>query len=226
MISLALAVAALLTAAPADGEYLQSHGSGSLVIKAGTFKLETLGANGHTCLVEGKIKGELAHANEGKCKLTFGVKGNVVDVKALHSEDCSEWCGARAWLEGEFTRPAPECTRQAVEETRASFKVLYDQKKWKEALAQLTPLLPKCEDMIGRFEVMWIRNDLAITLHHAGDDAACRKTLEPFGDLLTVKPDEYVTAEPSYDGLYQDIARAAQTNAKLCAPAAPKVKKK
>jgi hypothetical protein len=225
------ALALVLTAAPAvpaAGEYILDGGRGTLSLKNGTFAISTVGGNAHLCDVQGTWKGELGTSKVdgiGTCRIKLVAKGDDVEVTPLDAEACRAWCGARATFDGLFLKPIAECRPADVKRSRDAFKKLYVAKRWAEAASLLVPLVEKCERVIDRFEVLWIRNDLAITQHHAGDDAACLKTLEPTGDLRTTSDEDAGGGEPAYEEVLKRLTRATRTNAKVCGFVAPETKK-
>ena len=135
---------------------------------------------------------------------------------------CHNYCGARGSFAGKYILPTPECRSAAVTATRAKFKKRYDAKDYAGARELLAGLLKSCTPVIDRFDLMWIRNDLALTQHHAGDDAGCLATLQPLEDLANEKPEDVGGTEPSFADLWKKIAKATRTNRALCTPKAKK----
>lgn len=205
-------------AAPKPGTYVRAGASGTLVLQKGKFRIDSTGANAHVCSVSGTWSGEKGLANdEGeRCDIGLVAKGDDVEVTAPTTDACRSYCGARASFDGTFFTPPKGCAAADVKKTRASFKALYDQKQYPEALAALAPLLTTCERVLDRFDVMWIRNDLALTQHKAGRDAECLATLEPLSEYRDASLDEPVGYEPAYQDVLARIAKATRTNAKLC----------
>ena len=70
--------------------------------------------------------------------------------------------------------------------------------------------------MVYRTELARIRNDLAITLHHLGDDQGCRRTLEPLRGLADAPDEDLAAGEPALHDTYVELAKATRTNLKLC----------
>lgn len=215
-----LMVAMVLSAGPLEpkaGTYVFEGGAGTLVLSKGTFSIEVVGANAHTCQVSGSWKGASGLANEEgeKCELSFAVKGDEVTVSST-GDACRSYCGARASFDGRYLTPPKGCASAEVKKTRAAFKVAYDKKQYAESIALLKPLLETCVPVLDRFDVMWIRNDLAIAQHKAGDDSACLVTLEPLAEYRDAPPGEPIGYEPSYEDIFARIAKATRTNAKLC----------
>jgi hypothetical protein len=218
-----LVAAALWTAppsSPAPGEYVLEGGNGTLTItrvaKALSFKLEVIGANAHVCELEGTVTGDLGQVHSDACAVQLKVKGDAVEVAAKDAEACRSWCGARAWFGGRYLMPTPSCAAAQVKASRGAFKRHSAAHAFAEAKADLTPLLERCEPVLSRFDLWWIRNDLAITLHHLGDDAGCRSVLEPMTQLARTPDDELGGAEPAFEDLYRKVAKATRANLKAC----------
>jgi len=215
-----LMVAMLLSAgpgAPKPGTYVFEGGAGTLVLTKGTFSIEVVGANAHTCQLGGSWTGATGLASEEgeRCVLSFAAKDGEVSVSST-GESCRSYCGARASFDGRYLTPPKGCAAPEAKKARAAFKAAYDKKQFPEAVALLEPLLETCTPVLDRFEVMWIRNDLALAQHRAGDDQACLSTLEPLAEYRDAPPGEPIGYEPSFADELARIAKATRTNAKLC----------
>ncbi|HEY4370997.1 MAG TPA: hypothetical protein VGN52_03585 [Burkholderiales bacterium] len=208
----------------APGEYLGASGGGALMVSpaaggAQKFTLEANGANGHTCGVDGEIRGRQARvpAEEGQpaCVIDFKAKGDDFDVTG--SDTCRFFCGARATIDGPYLKPAAGCRSAEIKKTRAQFKQAYDRKDYAGARTLLTPLLANCNKTMGDFEDSSIRNDLAVTLYHLNDLAACRQVLESMRELAGMDDQALADNYPPSDAeTYRPLARAARTNLRLC----------
>ena len=211
-----------LLADPTPGEYLATHGRGQLTVTAKTFHLWAFGANGHSCELEGSRTPGGGKAKEGACAVSFAADDAGVTVTALEDEPCRYWCGARAWFDGTYLATPVACLPQRVTATRATFKGHYDRKQWAQAKADLQPVLERCAQVLD-FEVEgWLRNDLALTLHHLKDDQGCLTVLEPLRELAARVDDEVMSPmEPVYEESQRKLAKASVTNLGLCS-AAPK----
>jgi hypothetical protein len=203
------------------GEYVYEGGAGTLTIKAGngkvTFAIETVGGNAHTCGLTGTIAGLEGRTDADEtipaCVFRITLLPGAVTIDTQTNDACRAYCGVRAWFEGKYIRPAPECAPAAVSATRAAFKRLYVAKKWQEARATLEPLL-RCENVVDRFSSAWIRNDVAVTRHALHDDVGCRKVLEPLRDLAA--EDDPGAGEPAFKEELTRIASATRFNLQLC----------
>jgi hypothetical protein len=222
-VTLAL-IALVLAAGPKPGTWVMEGGFGTAVLIKGHFTIETEGGNAHSCSLTGAWAGEKGTvSDEGlPCEVSFTMKGEAMEISAVTEEACSAWCGARARFTGTYVLPAKSCAANAVKQTRATFKKQYGQKHWPEAVATLEPLLATCGNVLERFEAGWVRNDLALAQHHAGDDAACLMTLMPLGHFRDDSGDDLAGAEPALEDLIRKLALATRTNAKLCGYASKK----
>jgi hypothetical protein len=220
------------------GKYYAPHDSGELSITpvdGGKLKLSIFaeGANGHTCEVESEIPADKMEvrvpvetfdpppANRKVCIIQFVPlpKGYNVVVPPASEEACRNFCGARASFYGEYKAREPMCLPKAVRATRAKFKKSYQAKNYEAARSILSPILDRCADNLASETDVYVRNDLALTLHHLTDDAGCLRVLAPHKDLALsteAKVREMFATEPSAVDEWVRIARATQTNWNLC----------
>lgn len=213
------AQAQIVRAQVAPGSYVAEHGFGTLQIKDGKFEIVSVGGNGHTCGVEGVMKGATGVAeDEGDvCKIDFKAKDGGYVVTPTTPETCRNYCGARAYFEGLYLKPAPGCAETEREATKASFKTAYGAKNYAKAQALLAPVLDKCARTLGPMETASIRNDLAITLYHLGKKADCRKVLAPLAKDAAKKDDDLMADYPPSDwDEFKPLIKAARTNLALC----------
>jgi hypothetical protein len=215
------------------GEYQAPASSGTLTFKpvennANPFRIYSEGTNGHVCELEGKLpvgKTQASLATEnGPCLITFQTlaDGYQVDMVERTFDACSTFCGTRASFTGEYRKVDPACLPKAIRKAQASFKKAYAAKQFDKAAKLLEPLLGKCIRSIDLQPRDFIRNDLAITLHHLGDDAGCLKVLEPLAELVRQTDEQVVEGlAPVAVEDQLRIARATRTNFKLCS--APKL---
>jgi len=210
----------------APGEYITQNGWGVLKIEAPAggaqkFSIEAVGANAHTCSLDGAIRGRQARVATGDkeppCVVDFVPKGAGIDVQPKSDEACRAFCGARAQFEGLYDKPAPGCRVGEIAKTRTTFKQQYDKKAYLEARATLIPVLDNCSKTLTDIDEGWIRNDLAITLYRLGDMAECQRVLEPLKELAAMSPKQIEENYPPSDAQNQaPIARAARANLNLC----------
>ena len=209
------------------GEYVGTGGRGTLRVMpdkgdAMRFKLNTVGGNFHVCDLEGVIRRGEARMDESAndklpCIVTFTSTKQGIEVASRHQGTCSTYCGMRAHFEGSYTLPPPECAPSEVRRSRDQFKAQFDKKFYTQARALLTPIVEKCTSLLNDYDEGWVRNDLALTQHRAGDSAACRATLLRLVDLAR-QPDELIKEgyPPSEAEEMLRIARATRYNMKLC----------
>lgn len=225
LVSTAFSVAQ--AAEPAAGRYITEQGWGRLTVmktpagKLG-FQIGVVGANAHTCDVEGEIRGGkavLAAEEKGAkpCVITFTPKAKGAVEVEHNGGECRAFCGARADFAGTYLTPAPGCGDAERGKTRKQFKQLYDAKSYPQALATLAPLLQACAPTLDWLETGRIRNDLAVTQHKVGDLAGCLQTLAPLAEDAR-RTDEQLRGDypPTDAESYAPIVRAARTNLRLC----------
>lgn len=217
-------------ASPSPGYYLAEGGWGHLEIKPSSgkslpFKLFALGANAHTCNLEGVIKGDRAVLDgleDGKaCTVVFSASSGSIQVVPVENEPCRGYCGMRAWFAGTYVLPGQKCTPEAKDRAQKRFTSFYRAKSYAEALAELTPVLSECHRMLHWIEEGHIRNDVAVTQYHLGRIDECRNTLAPV--LKDAGGDEEKLREnlpPTDFDSFLPIAKAAWFNAKLCSSGA------
>jgi len=204
------------------GTYSTEKGWGTLTVaRAGgktTFSIEAIGANAHSCSLEGEIKDGRAtlEGDDGKpCIVSFAARDGGVEVGG--NEACRYWCGARAQFDAVYYPLPKGCSGDDRTAARDRFKKLYDKRQYAEAQATLAPLLSGCGRFLDWREDGWVRNDLGLTQHKLGDDAGCRQTLAPL-TADAAKSDAAISEQwpPSDADDWLPIVRAARTNLKLC----------
>lgn len=208
------------------GEYISEGGAGSLTLKSGKngalrFAIEVVGANGHTCSLDGELtngRAKLEALDEkDPCVVTMTPAPSGIEVKGSASGSCQYYCGVRATFEATYFQPAPACRDKAVATTRKLFKQLYDAKKFAEARAKLEPLLNDCTRSLHWLDSGRIRNDLAVTLHKLGDLAGCQAVLRSLaGDAKATDAELQERYPPTDLESYLPIVRSTRTNLKLC----------
>ncbi len=209
------------------GEYVSGGGLGVLRITpdkgdALRFQLDVRGANFHICELSGVIRNGESRMDDSAheklpCIVTFTSQKSGIAVESKHGRTCSTYCGARAHFEGTYAVPPAGCAPSQVNQIRNRFKATYDQRLFAEARALLAPVVDKCSGTLSDLDHAWVRNDLALTQHRAGDSAACRITLKPWLELART-PDETIRGDypPSDADAMLRIAQATRANMKLC----------
>lgn len=218
-----MAPAAAQTTTPAAGEYTTEGGWGVLTVtsdgRTTRFSIETTGGNMHTCSLEGEIRAGVASLEAGdgqRCTVRFSNAADGIEVSS--DETCHDYyCGVRAIFDGSYLRVPPGCGGKEQQAIRATFKRLYDKKSYTEAQTTLEPLLSRCGRVLDRIDGGWIRNDLAITQHRLGDDAACRRTLQSLAADAAKSDDEVAAELPPMDAeAWLPVVKATRTNLRLC----------
>lgn len=221
--ALLLLAAGAQAAGPAPGAYESHGGWGTLTVHPdGRFGIEALGANAHSCSVEGKLHGESGISQpdppEEPCRLRLAARGDAVKVEILGGEaTCSLFCGARASFDGTYYRPAAGCRPARRQARRDAFLRQYRARQYAAAEATLEALLKDCGDFLFWIELDEVRNDLAIAQHHLGRDADCVATLRPTrafeaGDARKLRE---MLPPVDFDS-YLPVAQAAWNNLRHC----------
>ena len=212
---------------PAPGHYVTEGGWGHLDVKPAAggvaFSIETVGANLHTCSLEGTIRNGVAEvkgdAADPACRVRFKPSPRAVDVESDDATDeaCHGFCGARASFPGTYLVEPPECSAAARKRVDADFQRLYKAGSYDAARAQLAPMLSACGRLLDRWSDSRLRNDLAVTLFHLHRAEECRGVL---AGLLADYP--HTEAElreglppGDFDTMLPEL-RATWHNAKLC----------
>ena len=211
----------------APGEYVQP---GCCVTTLGTptasgqaFTTTAQGANGHSCELSGTVVGRRAvlksEFSPESCELELGeITGGFALTVTAGRDGCRQYCGARAWFEGDYRRPPAACGPTAMRKTRTAFKQAYQAKRYDTARGLIEPLLAECESWTVWDQRAWIRNDTALAQLRAGAPAQCLETLKGFADEIDLSDQEIVDRyhSPSDIDTAQRLMKAARTNRELC----------
>lgn len=229
MLSLTAGAQPAKPAAPAQtvptGTFITEQSWGTLTIKRQgaklLFNLSAVGANAHTCDLEGEIRGlkaDLTEQGEKEgCIVSFKPGADRIAVSASENGLCRNFCGMRADFEGEYFQAPAQCLVDSVEKARAQFRKLYDRKQYAEARSLLEGSLKQCTKFIGPVTTAWIRNDLSVAMHKQGDRKACLDILSPLAADAAKKDAELRDEMPPTDAdIYMPVMRATRTNLKLC----------
>jgi hypothetical protein len=206
------------------------------------FDISTVGANAHTCGLDGKIKKGLAQLDydvqrpEDRCDIRFTTpKRGVVEVVPApeYQEGCRNYCGVRARFDGQYAIPPKNCSQSQIESTTKLFVQKYKSRDYKGAANLLEAIHPMCEPWMSFMDGLDIRNDLAITYHHLQRKTDCMRVLEPFivvgirrygateRNEASLLDDDYLASalvggQPSYTAWAKAAAQSALTNPRLC----------
>lgn len=173
------ALAATLQAGAAPADYGTERGWGSLTLDraARTFAISTVGANAHTCELQGRLSG--AKLNEGtadSCRITLteGRDGRIIVAATQATEEaCRQFCGMRAYFDGDYLPLPAACRPDALRQQHARGLADYRAKRFDAALQTWGAGLAACERLMNRFGVWGWRNDMAIAAHRLGRHADC-----------------------------------------------------
>jgi hypothetical protein len=213
---------------PAPGRYVTLGGWGELQVSAGPagrvdFQLDAVGANAHSCSLQGSARQGLAElpTDEGQpaCRVRFSpAPRGGVDVTSESDAACHGFCGARAWFPGRYEAEPAECAAAARARVDAEFQRQYKAGRYDAAYARLAPVLSACGELLRPDVDGRLRNDLAVTLFHLHRPADCRAALAPLLETYPGSEDDLRENLPPADfEQMAPILRAARHNAKLCA---------
>lgn len=213
-------------AEPAPGEYITERGWGELTVTRKTdgkmhFAIASIGANGHSCTVDGVIKNGRAVLDDlapgSSCQVTFKADATGIDIVLGQPGDCRDYCGMRASFDGHYQVPAAGCRNGQRRAAQSKFAKAYGAKDYQAALALLQPVLQNCAPTLFWLEEAQIRNDLAVTLYHLGRKDECRTVLKPTIDAYGSTEDALSKELPpsDFDSLLP-LAKAAWFNQGLC----------
>jgi hypothetical protein len=217
MVSANMTLAQIST--PAEGDYVINDGVwGTLQVQPrGKFRIETIGANGHTCELDGVIIGGKSTPQKSECQVTFSSDGPDVNVTTNGGGKCVGFCGARSWFEGRYRKPPPSCENKKVQATRKQFQREYQTKNYSAALETIKPVAAQCKQFLYWIDLGWVLNDLALTQFKLGDRASCIRTLQSLAPDAALS-DEQITGKfpPADSDMYLPVVHATRTNLKLC----------
>ncbi len=106
------------------------------------------------------------------------------------------------------------CVPDQLKAARAAFARHAAKKKWRAARDLLQPLLEQCADRIDFEPQAWLRNELAVTLHHLKQDEACRSVLGPLEAFSREVPAD--VGDPPRSEAVRALEKATRTNLDLC----------
>lgn len=203
-----------------EGTYLGAGSESEVVIErndqgAQRFLMNILNS-GHVCIdVAGSIIENQGIVDDeedlGQCRLSFSQNNHILNVGIETYEECHQYCGMRASLEGSYRIPPQLCTLEEIAVQRDEFKQLYDQRQYKDAESRLNKLLSQCDFYLDFVLRDSIRNDLALTLYHQNQPELCIEVLSS-----TVALDQNVYLPLMEQEMYEDTERAIRFNWGLC----------
>jgi len=219
---------------PTPGNYILNHYNGTLRIQRdgldqSHFKIETVGANCHTCDVSGMIQNGVGRSDPAdggeQCRIAFASHGASIEVTPVTEEACRGYCGARASFNGTYSIPPAACTNDAQQAVRDKSLRLYRAHRYAEAANLLRTLTMQCSNFINWIETDRIRNDLALAEFRDGQPAQCLATLNQTvagnaKDLEDLKSGNGNVFLPpcDYDN-YLEVAKSTFFNKALCTKA-------
>lgn len=211
----------------ATGVYEARGGMSTLKIaqgKDGTllFVMDTTGANGHVCGLDGRLRGLVGLANVGAsqaaCVIDFKPGKLSLSVSTSTPEACRIFCGVRAWFEGEYFSPPQGCAATERKARRKAFTERYRAGQYQSALETITAFYTQCADFLDWIEIDAVRNDMAVTQWHLGNKAACLAVLKDTRGARQTNEDALGADLPPADlAGYLPVAKATWFNLKQCA---------
>ena len=210
---------------PVSGVYVTREGTLTLNIskdRTSSFKIGTIGANAHYCLLEGTIQGNTGYAttentSDPKCLVLFTSEQNGINVSTPTEDACRNFCGARAWFEDVYLLPPTACGLSERKATQKTFLSEYRSKNYTHAYDTLNSMYHKCQNLLHWKELDSVRNDLAITQFHLGHKDVCLDILkDTIGARQTNEEMLNQSLPPSDFDSYLPIAEATWHNLNLC----------
>jgi len=220
--SILAGVTAAAAAEPRPGRYFAQGGTGDLLIsksQAGLrFSIDAVGANGHTCSLEGSLEGTEGRTeatDDGVCRVAIAPMEDGYDVEALTQAACRNWCGMRGQFEYSY-RPMPaQCAEPRYKARQAEFLSHYKAKRYEAALATATKLRDECSHLRWFPDVDALANDIAITLYHLGRPQECLEAISKTVAYDYRSPEDAELPPVEYES-YLPVAKATITNRGLC----------
>lgn len=190
-----------LIALPVSAQTYQTHNpfaSEMLTIKQSEFIIDTVGASGNLCYLEGQIKNNTWQDGDG-CRIHFRSAWNSISIAIPEKAKaaCSTYCGHNTFFDKTYYRLPTACTKQAAVQTEQRFQTAYRKKHFQSAIRIKQTYLKQCGEFMHLVDRMRTRNDLAVSYKNAGNPAACRRVLQPLTEYMDNK--EF---QPSY--IYRD----------------------
>ncbi|WP_321887610.1 hypothetical protein [Paraburkholderia bannensis] len=207
------------------GTYVYTEGGnayGTLTVKGDRFSIETLGANAHTCELDGTVHGQAGTAkgdagDSEPCRFTVSGSQGRLRIDTGNSDACRQFCGMRARFEGEYRKAPASCTAHAIGARLEHAHGAYAKKQYADARDTLAALIDDCKLFMSWIETDSVRSDLALAHYHLGENAQCLKVL---ADTRAIQyPDELPPADADS---YRSTGNAVLFNEKLCKTAARK----
>lgn len=216
----ALAASAAPSAAPAPAttRYVTEQGWGNLSLTANRFELLAMGANGHSCTLDGPRNGVRGDAGEG-CEVQFtplpGGQLKVAPAAATMDAACRMFCGMRAGFEGIYHPMPAGCSDDERTARREAGLNAYRAGRHGEAAARWAALAEACGPYLHWTEADPLSNDRAVAAYHLGRFDECVALSRPVADDERLQM-YHQTAPTDYDVLLP-LHRAARFNLQRCA---------
>lgn len=213
-------LAILLCTAPAAAQtqVFQTVGQ-QLRLTGNRFTIQSISFSGNICDLEGVFqrRGNRAVFDDGQgCRVHFRFHSHGVQVAADENDACRQYCGHNAVMSGDYRTLPAACTEAGLAGSERRFLAAYRTRRFAEAVRIKQQRLEQCEGFMWFFDRLSERSDLAIAHKNAGNQAACRRSLQPFADEIEGRAD--FTAPAIWRSEYENALKAARFNWQLCAP--------
>lgn len=213
-------------AAPFEtGEYLGKLGSGTLLMTASKkgqyFKINSFGANGHSCFVEGIIENSISvqkdDSGEDDCLIKFVATAEFIEVTHNEKPACHNFCGTRANYTFPYYKTSPLCHSKIKNKNQKLFKTYYAKKKFDLAEKTLRKVYDACESYMSIFEKLETVNDLAITYKNLKKKDQCLALVKPFEEVADMSEEQLKDNYPPSDAeVILPMMKRLKFNRQLC----------
>ena len=189
--------------------FVTERGWGTLIIDSDNyFTLNAMGANGHSCSLEGVLDRATTTAststeglepNEPPCRFALAASATGFDITVVeaNSESCRMFCGARAMFEGSYHKISPACDPANL--GRLTSDLMGAKAASTELEAKARTALTDCAVTLAPERKDLLTAAVARQRHLAGDNAACQAELAPLAELLAMSEQEISEGYPPTD---------------------------
>ncbi|MDO4693641.1 MAG: hypothetical protein Q4A62_03310 [Eikenella sp.] len=149
------------------------------------FELDSVNRSGNVCKLNGHFQGQgRQHVYEdGRgCRVVFAfhAQGVAVSIPEGSRPACRAYCGHNVRMEGNYQRLPSACRHSAEQQTAQRFQVAYLAGRFDEAIRLRNAWLQQCGRLVHALTQMRALNDLAAAYQKTGNQAACRRVLQPW----------------------------------------------
>ncbi|HBO0799788.1 hypothetical protein [Pseudomonas aeruginosa] len=177
------------------------------------FRIRTLGSNGHSCSLGGKVDGSrvivVGPSYAERCDIEVKNTGSQIELRRSEGDiGCSDYCGPRAGINGRYKLAYSLCTIKSSVVRIKESDALISQGEKRKAYSSLVDLHEKCSEFMDRYARMRLMNKVSVLALELGDKKTCRKVQEDDDFFNFVYP-EYLpeNLKPEYRELSNEHAR-------------------